>query len=105
MRIQGAPIALRQSGWQVVAALRCPAPTIGGTIQRGGAHGWGTVFRFDLASETISVSRSFDPAVDGENPSGALIAYNGPPLRHHKRRGAHCAPGSVRTLALHMWNY
>jgi uncharacterized repeat protein (TIGR03803 family) len=47
-----------------------------GLAQRGGSKGSGTIFKYVLATNTLTVLRHLDYSVDGANPEGNLVEAN-----------------------------
>jgi uncharacterized repeat protein (TIGR03803 family) len=54
-----------------------PDGALYGTTQRGGAGGWGTVFRFDPVTSEVRTLHAFDGAVDGIAPQAGLVVAGG----------------------------
>ncbi|HLY02898.1 MAG TPA: choice-of-anchor tandem repeat GloVer-containing protein [Candidatus Cybelea sp.] len=63
-------------GEQPYAGLMKADGKLYGTTERGGTHGWGSVFKVTPAGKE-SVLHSFGGAGDGEEPNAGLIALNG----------------------------
>lgn len=52
--------------------------TLYGTSFAGGAYGWGTVYGFNLSSQTLQILHSFQAnGIDGTQPGGNLLSLNG----------------------------
>jgi len=64
-------------GKNLTAGLIDVGGTLYGTAPAGGLYGYGTLFSFDLKSNTLSVLYSFTGGNDGGIPSGNLLNVNG----------------------------
>ena len=68
-----------------------------GMTSMGGAHNLGTVFRFNIAADTLITIHSFD-GTDGSAPAGSLIEALTPPVVH---AGIGSLPTAINTINIY----